>query len=195
MTSKAVEQHRPCPLQAMCCDYGFRSGVGRLYQGRSGEIPKNFFALVRHHVTLSSSSCTGQPGQYKGVLGQGTMLLLVMLAPSREAVQQLNTVSSTASSTGLDAILRRQSRCQLQSATGILFALASLCPAVLPDRTHERQLLFGWLLSKGMQSRRPCGSTAALCLVQHQCASRVQCASLEGPCLALQSGLPVAADQ
>lgn len=33
-------------MQAMCCDYGFRSGVGRLYQGRTGEVPKNFFALV-----------------------------------------------------------------------------------------------------------------------------------------------------
>ncbi|DBA97712.1 TPA: hypothetical protein ACH3X3_012597 [Trebouxia sp. C0006] len=31
--------------QAMCCDYGFRSGVGRLYQGSTGEVPKNFFAL------------------------------------------------------------------------------------------------------------------------------------------------------
>ncbi len=34
-------------MQAMCCDYGFRSGVGRLYQGSTGEVPKNFFALVR----------------------------------------------------------------------------------------------------------------------------------------------------
>ena len=30
----------------MCCDYGFRSGFGRLYQGGDGEIPKNLFALV-----------------------------------------------------------------------------------------------------------------------------------------------------
>ena len=33
-------------LQAMCCDYGFRSGFGRLYQGGDGEIPKNLFELV-----------------------------------------------------------------------------------------------------------------------------------------------------
>ncbi len=32
--------------EVMCCDYGFRSGFGRLYQGGDGEIPKNFFALV-----------------------------------------------------------------------------------------------------------------------------------------------------
>lgn len=37
-------------MQAMCCDYGFRSGVGRLYQGSTGEVPKNFFALVRTPV-------------------------------------------------------------------------------------------------------------------------------------------------
>lgn len=34
--------------EVMCCDYGFRSGFGRLYQGGDGEIPKNFFALVRN---------------------------------------------------------------------------------------------------------------------------------------------------
>ena len=38
------------PVQAMCCDYGFRSGFGRLYQGGDGEIPKNLFVLV--HLTL-----------------------------------------------------------------------------------------------------------------------------------------------
>ena len=32
--------------QVMCCDYGFRSGFGRLYQGEDGEIPKNIFQLV-----------------------------------------------------------------------------------------------------------------------------------------------------
>jgi hypothetical protein len=34
-------------MQVMCCDYGFRSGFGRLYQGGDGEIPANFFSLVR----------------------------------------------------------------------------------------------------------------------------------------------------
>ena len=33
--------------EVMCADYGFRSGFGRLYQGGDGEIPKNFFQLVR----------------------------------------------------------------------------------------------------------------------------------------------------
>ena len=32
--------------EVMCCDYGFRSGFGRLYQGGDGEIPKNALALV-----------------------------------------------------------------------------------------------------------------------------------------------------
>ncbi|KAK9820361.1 hypothetical protein WJX72_009421 [[Myrmecia] bisecta] len=32
-------------MEVMCCDYGFRSGFGRLYQGQVGEIPKSFFAL------------------------------------------------------------------------------------------------------------------------------------------------------
>ena len=32
--------------EVMCCDYGFRSGFGRLYQGGDGEIPKSAFALV-----------------------------------------------------------------------------------------------------------------------------------------------------
>ena len=44
--------HRPpllslSPLQVMCGDYGFRSGVGRLYQGGDGEVPASAFTLVR----------------------------------------------------------------------------------------------------------------------------------------------------
>ena len=31
----------------MCGDYGFRSGVGRLYQGGDGEVPASAFTLVR----------------------------------------------------------------------------------------------------------------------------------------------------
>lgn len=41
----------------MCCDYGFRSGVGRLYQGRTGEVPKNFFALVYTHCLPCVQHC------------------------------------------------------------------------------------------------------------------------------------------
>lgn len=33
-------------MEVMCCDYGFRSGFGRLYQGEDGEIPLNIFQLV-----------------------------------------------------------------------------------------------------------------------------------------------------
>ena len=33
--------------QVMCGDYGFRSGVGRLYQGGDGEVPASAFVLVR----------------------------------------------------------------------------------------------------------------------------------------------------
>lgn len=44
-TYTTADAHVTC-VQAMCCDYGFRSGVGRLYQGSTGEVPKNFFALV-----------------------------------------------------------------------------------------------------------------------------------------------------
>eukprot|EP00884_Botryococcus_braunii_P010314 jgi/Botrbrau1/19284/Bobra.0073s0027.1 len=32
-------------IEVMCCDYGFRSGFGRLYQGGDGEIPANFLTL------------------------------------------------------------------------------------------------------------------------------------------------------
>ncbi len=31
----------------MCADYGFRSGAGRLYQGRDGEVPEGVLGLVR----------------------------------------------------------------------------------------------------------------------------------------------------
>ena len=41
--------------QVMCCDYGFRSGFGRLYQGEDGEIPKNIFQLVRPSAGSNSS--------------------------------------------------------------------------------------------------------------------------------------------
>ncbi len=37
-------------VQVMCCDYGFRSGFGRLYQEGYGEVPKNVFELVRNYV-------------------------------------------------------------------------------------------------------------------------------------------------
>ena len=40
--------------EVMCCDYGFRSGFGRLYQGGDGEIPKNAFSLVRAHQSRIS---------------------------------------------------------------------------------------------------------------------------------------------
>jgi len=33
-------------MEVMCCDYGFRSGFGRLYQGEDGEIPLNIFQLA-----------------------------------------------------------------------------------------------------------------------------------------------------
>lgn len=33
--------------QAMCADYGFRSGAGRLYQDKYGEVPKSIVDLVR----------------------------------------------------------------------------------------------------------------------------------------------------
>ena len=38
--------------EVMCCDYGFRSGFGRLYQGGDGEIPKNALALVNTGPSL-----------------------------------------------------------------------------------------------------------------------------------------------
>ena len=43
-------------MQAMCCDYGFRSGFGRLYQGGDGEIPKNFLQLVRTQLRARCSA-------------------------------------------------------------------------------------------------------------------------------------------
>lgn len=30
----------------MCCDYGFRSGSGRLYEDHYGEVPNNVFKIV-----------------------------------------------------------------------------------------------------------------------------------------------------
>jgi hypothetical protein len=33
--------------QVMCCDYGFRTGAGRMYQAKYGQIPKNAWHLVR----------------------------------------------------------------------------------------------------------------------------------------------------
>lgn len=51
---------KPC-LQVMCCDYGFRSGFGRLYQGEDGEIPKNIFQLVSFsHFLHSLTNCASK---------------------------------------------------------------------------------------------------------------------------------------
>lgn len=44
--------------EVMCCDYGFRSGFGRLYQGGDGEIPKSAFALVRDCTSCSLQELT-----------------------------------------------------------------------------------------------------------------------------------------
>lgn len=33
-------------IRVMCCDYGFRTGSGRLYQDAYGEVPDNVFAMV-----------------------------------------------------------------------------------------------------------------------------------------------------
>jgi hypothetical protein len=30
----------------MCCDYGFRTGAGRMYQDKYGQIPKSAWHLV-----------------------------------------------------------------------------------------------------------------------------------------------------
>ena len=48
--------------QVMCCDYGFRSGFGRLYQGEDGEIPKNIFQLVCPSAGSDSSLDGGCKG-------------------------------------------------------------------------------------------------------------------------------------
>lgn len=50
---------------------------------------------------------------------------------------------------------------------------------------HKRQLLITWLNSKSMQSRSPCGRTAALCLAQQQHAAEMRCAQLESPAFLL----------
>lgn len=34
-------------IRVMCCDYGFRTGSGRLYQEAYGEVPANVFVMVR----------------------------------------------------------------------------------------------------------------------------------------------------
>ncbi len=45
--------------EVMCCDYGFRSGFGRLYQGGDGEIPKSAFALVRSSLAAKGHTFNG----------------------------------------------------------------------------------------------------------------------------------------
>jgi hypothetical protein len=43
-------------LQVMCCDYGFRSNSGRLYQEGYGKIPLSMWHLVRQQQQPNSSS-------------------------------------------------------------------------------------------------------------------------------------------
>lgn len=46
-----------CPdgsvIKVMACDYGFRSGAGRLYEDHYGEVPKSIFQLVGIHTSVS----------------------------------------------------------------------------------------------------------------------------------------------
>lgn len=55
-----VEEAEGCPvfitkegriIKAMCADYGFRSGSGRLYQEHYGEVPKNVGELARDNFS------------------------------------------------------------------------------------------------------------------------------------------------
>ncbi len=50
--------------EVMCCDYGFRSGFGRLYQGGDGEIPKSALALVRSCSAVNWRTHCDPPGTY-----------------------------------------------------------------------------------------------------------------------------------
>ena len=68
LPARHIEFHNVV-LQAMCTDYGFRSGFGRLYQGGDGEIPKNLFELVRglHQLLLLSRVGCGSPLMHNGI--------------------------------------------------------------------------------------------------------------------------------
>jgi hypothetical protein len=43
---KHIQALPPGLLQVMCCDYGFRSGQGRLYQAGYGQIPASAWELA-----------------------------------------------------------------------------------------------------------------------------------------------------
>lgn len=47
-------------LQALCADYGFRSGSGRLYQEDYGEVPKSAGELVSDRTKQSTSQGFGR---------------------------------------------------------------------------------------------------------------------------------------
>jgi hypothetical protein len=46
-------------IRVMCCDYGFRTGSGRLYQDAYGEVPADVFTMVStmQQLCLTDSSC------------------------------------------------------------------------------------------------------------------------------------------
>jgi len=56
-------------IRVMCCDYGFRTGSGRLYQDMYGEVPDNVFAIVS--VGGSGGWRVGQKQQGMVVVGVG----------------------------------------------------------------------------------------------------------------------------
>lgn len=49
-------------IRVMCCDYGFRTGSGRLYQDMYGEVPDNVFAMVSGQVKPSGRQAGMQSG-------------------------------------------------------------------------------------------------------------------------------------
>lgn len=68
-------------VEVMCCDYGFRSGTGRMYQDRFGEIPMNAWELgvenfkaeykaLRKSVRFDEYNRISQQNPPKGLFGK-----------------------------------------------------------------------------------------------------------------------------
>lgn len=69
--------------QVMCCDYGFRSNAGRLYQEGYGQIPKSAWGLVRQQLAARRAPCSERSAHCPRGLSTASCSLLHCAAPHR----------------------------------------------------------------------------------------------------------------
>jgi hypothetical protein len=85
----------------MCCDYGFRSNSGRLYQEGYGKIPDSMWHLVSHSDSGSSSSMSHVSGNIASNSWVAPTTLAATTAAAANAASSSSSSSAAAAAAGV----------------------------------------------------------------------------------------------